>query len=95
MKKERGCFEDAPFPVFELDGIEYRRCPVKLVTKENWQMLDTYENFKIFGILPYQGGTHNQPTKLIQAFRVIASEVQKEETSRREKKTRRGGKNYK
>lgn len=74
-----GCEKDSPIhDAWDLDGWTFRRCPLRLITRETGELIRSYNMLKAFGKFPYgNGGWKEQPPKLIQAFEVIEVELGK------------------
>jgi hypothetical protein len=72
-KKGKGCFGNAESP-FEINGIEYHTCPVKLITAETWEYLTLYSHYKN-GHLLFGGGIADQPAKYLEIMQIINSEI--------------------
>ncbi len=74
-KISRGCKEEAPAPVFEMDGEKYYRCPLKLIRKETLEYVRFHRFFQM-GYLPNAGGLLEQPAKFLNAIEVIENAKQ-------------------
>ncbi|MCK4248672.1 MAG: hypothetical protein KAX15_02725 [Candidatus Omnitrophica bacterium] len=85
QKTERGCEQDSPIPgVWEVEGWQFQRCPLKLVTTQSCRYIEAY-NFYEKGYLPCPGEWPEQSAKFLEAIRVINNQVNKglEEKQRR------------
>lgn len=78
-KGKVGCEEDAPVPVYAVDGENIFRCPLKLITEESYIYMRYYRHYKN-GFLPVHGGLMDQATKFLKAMAIIDSAI--EETRR-------------
>lgn len=74
-----GCVEDSKEMVWRNGKDSYRRCPLKLVQSETWQMIELYNFFKE-GHLNADGGLENQTVK----YKQIIFECEKAYAERRE-----------
>ena len=70
LDKHRFCNEDAPYPIYEFDGEEIRRCPVGLIRPESLAALEAYAFFKA-GHLPRAGGWEDQPNRVMEQMLII------------------------
>lgn len=87
LEKARFCKEDAPFPIFEICGESYFRCPVQDVTGASFEALAMFQMYQD-GFLPEEGGFLDQPFILIEQVKVIGAivhEVRKERSKARGK----------
>jgi len=74
----RGCREEAPAPVFDLDGEIFNRCPRTYVTPEVADLLRLYTHYDK-GFLPVAGGVLDQTPQYLAAMSIIAAEVAEQE----------------
>lgn len=74
IKQVRGCEVDIPAKLIE--GVEVKRCPVKLITAQSKAYLQAYSFYKD-GFLPNVGGALDQSAKVMEAIRHIADEVER------------------
>ena len=90
LKEARGCIKKLSVPVFNLDGDDYFRCPLKIITKQTGEYVRFY-NFFRDGYLPNAGGIMDQPGKFLDAMSIIESAVgeMEKETEKRLNKRRR------
>lgn len=73
LQKVRGCTE----PVAEaryMDGVTSNRCPLKVVNQQSITYLMIYNHYKA-GFLPHEGGILQQPSKILDAIKVIESTI--------------------
>lgn len=68
---------------------EWHRCPASFVTRDVWQLLDSYTAYDAHHVLPAPGGWMDQARAWAQWVRIIESErgVIEEENRPRSKKT--------
>jgi len=66
----RFCDEPAEFAIYEIDDIEYHKCPVQEITDESYEALSLYSFYKN-GFLPEAGGVLDQDYRVIQQIRII------------------------
>jgi len=85
LQKLRFCEADAPYSVIEINGDEYKRCPVQYVTAESMEALNMYL-FYNDGHLPRAGGFLDQPNKVMEQLQIIANQVAEEKERRRGKR---------
>ncbi len=76
QKKWRGCNGGAKQP-YIIDGIEVEFCPVKLINPMTYKYLEYYHYYKQ-NLLPFGGTILNQPAKLLDIFRILDKELNKE-----------------
>ncbi len=77
QRTDFGCEEDSPIPgIWNLNGWEFQRCPLKLITQQSIEYLKAY-NFFIKGFLPNPGGWMEQPIKFIRSIEIIDRELDK------------------
>ncbi len=74
MQEPRGCREPVGFPTFTLDGEDYFRCPVSLITPFTNTCLRLYGHYKA-GFLPAEGGILDQAQAFLDAMVIIESAV--------------------
>ena len=84
LKKARGCTEEAPVPMFDLDGKEYCRCPLKIITRQSMEYIRFYSFFRD-GYLPNAGGIMDQPAKFLDAMSMIESVLAETQEEMRKK----------
>lgn len=71
MKKDRGCVDDAAIPGrWEIDGVKYQRCPLKIITPQSYNLIQAYWLFKM-RFLPNGTGWLNETSKFITAMQTI------------------------
>lgn len=75
VRQARGCETETEYPIYTLDGVDIRRCPLRLITPESIEYLKLYAHYKL-GHLPNEGGLYDQPLKYIQAMETIAGALQ-------------------
>ena len=73
MQYERGCKQDAPIPLFEVDRKYYKRCPITFYDTEIHYWTAAYNHYKK-GFLPIAGGIFNQTHKYMEVMGFMASE---------------------
>lgn len=78
QKEVRGCIKKSSTPVFNLDGEDYFRCPLKIVTKRSIEYVRFY-NFYREGYLPGKGGILDQPGKFIDVMEAIDGAIREME----------------
>lgn len=81
-KKEiRGCLEDAPIPIFELDGKKYYRCPIQIIKQDkNYHEINSYINYYNFldkGFFLEKGGLINQSNIYYEVMTFIMQEIER------------------
>jgi hypothetical protein len=77
MKDERGCTKDSVIPArWEIDGDEYSRCPMSLLTQQTHDYLQAYTFFEM-GMLPHGRGWIHESPKFLQAMMIISREFKK------------------
>lgn len=77
--------------MFEIDGTEFKRCPVQFITQESLGALDLYRFYKD-GFLPAAGGILDQPHRIMEQIRIvgaIASDEIAEQQRRKKARQRR------
>lgn len=74
MQSARGCIRPSPIPVFVLDGEQYFRCPLRVITRETAELLRYFKFYKE-GYLPVSGGMLDQSAKFLSAIEVIGAEI--------------------
>lgn len=74
MQEARGCHEPAPIPVFVLDGEQYFRCPLRIITRETGELIRYFKFYKE-GYLPVEGGMLDQSAKFVSSIEVILTEI--------------------
>lgn len=72
-KKIQCEFEVPGQEVWELDGEQYKGCPLKIVTRQSANFLKAF-NFYERGYLPNPGAWLEQSAKMLDAFEVIEKE---------------------
>lgn len=68
----RHCHEDAEYALFEIDGTEFRRCPVQFIEPESFDALDAYRFYRD-GFLPVAGGIYDQPAKAMELIGIVGA----------------------
>ena len=84
LDKHRFCNEDAPYPLYEFDGEEIRRCPVGLIRPESFAALEAY-GFYNKGHLPRTGGWEDQPNRIMEQMLIIAAAISEAQKNARKK----------
>lgn len=69
LKKARGCLEATPIAVFDLDGEEYFRCPLRVITRQSAEYIRFFNFFDRH--LPNNGAILDQPGKFLDVVMVI------------------------
>lgn len=86
--KRKHCFTPKSSPVAEYNGnIKYFTCPSNHFNSGMSRIIDMFRLFQE-GVLPYQGGLLDQPSKIVEAFRIIENldiERQKDLIDRKQK----------
>jgi hypothetical protein len=86
LQTSRFCHEDAPFPIFTIDGEDFLRCPVQFISQESFEALALFTYYQD-GFLPEAGGIFDQPNLTIAQIRTVKHAVQEQaEEIRRRKK---------
>ncbi len=78
LDKHRFCNEDAPHPIYELDGEPIYRCPVSMLEPESLTALEAYAFYKA-GHLPCSGGWQEQPNRIMEQMLIIEAAVNEEQ----------------
>ena len=74
-RKERNCDCENEGIKFEWDN-ELKRCPKSQITREVTMLVNWYQDFRGFGLLPYGGSDlMSQPAYVLEAFRVCSYEM--------------------
>jgi hypothetical protein len=74
LYKNRFCKEDAPYSIIEINGEEFKRCPVQLVTSDSMEALHMY-GFYNNGFLPCAGGFLEQPNRVMEQMVIIGNQI--------------------
>ena len=82
----------SPFPEWEIDGQEYKICPLKLIKTEYIALIPWYYRYQK-GIFPNAGGLLDQTPGYIRAMEIIGACINEYETNKTEKKKWRQGVN--
>ena len=69
VKAIRGCEQEVE--PYIIEGEQYTRCPIKLITRETRGILNLYSNVKNYGVLPNTGGLLDQGCKVIELMNII------------------------
>lgn len=85
-RRKKGCEEPAPTPQFEDDetGELCYRCPVALVERESWELLQIYIYIEA-GFLPFEESIMKESAYLMNRMRVIRSAIQEYTGDKRRK----------
>ena len=70
----RFCTQDAPAPLWTINGEVFTRCPVQYVRPESIEALQMYAFYEA-GHLFVAGGILDQPYRLISQMQIIAAEM--------------------
>ncbi len=84
LDKSRYCADDAPYPIYEINGEEFTRCPVQFVTGASLEALSAYR-FYNNGYLPCQGGYLDQPNLIMGQMDIISDQIHEERKNKRGK----------
>ncbi len=84
LQKSRGCEKKAAIPAFNLDGEDFYRCPLKIITRQSIEYIRFY-NFYREGYLPNTGGIMDQPGKFLDAMQIVEGAVREIEEEARKK----------
>jgi hypothetical protein len=71
-KMLRGC--ETEVEPYYLDDLAYTRCPLKLISQEEWTAIRFF-NFVDKGILPIEGGVLEQSSKFVDTMGFISQEM--------------------
>lgn len=71
LKVMRGCEEETGCII--VDGVEYKRCPLKIITHQTWEIMRFY-GFYEKGILPTSEGLLEQTSKFLDVISFIRRE---------------------
>jgi hypothetical protein len=74
LKDERGCKQDSTIPArWDIDGDEYSRCPMSLLTQQTHDYLQAHTFFSM-GMLPNGFGWVHESPKFLQAMMILSRE---------------------
>jgi len=74
-------------PVVTYQNIKYFTCPSNFYNSGTAQLIDMFRHFRL-GVLPFEGGLFDQPSKLIDCFNLLENltlELQKDQTEKAQK----------
>ncbi len=83
-KKVKCEFEVPGQEIWSFDGVDYKGCPVRQVTRASSLYLTAYQIYQD-GHYPNAGGWLNQPAKMLDAFEVIRNELREMEKDKKAK----------
>ena len=66
----KGCFGVLKTAIASIDGASFYTCPGNFVREWAFAYLESY-SFFLNGVLPFSGSLMEQPTKILEIFRVI------------------------
>jgi len=78
---QKGCHSNS-YADWNLTGVSMKSCPVQLFSRETNLLFKVVNDFEKSGVMPYSGGSLEQPCRLINAVDIVRNLCQQLKTSK-------------